>query len=107
MDDSSRKCFAITVNWSLYDSTDNVRILYYNVTFLSLRGGVAFTERLNDINSTSLWITSDSIDSNTNYVVVVQVHLMLGDSKFCLQSNSTMKTPSCTGIYIIIHVIIH
>ena len=98
MDDSSRKCFGITVNWLLYDITDYVRILYYNVTFLSLSGGVAFTERLNDINSTSLRITSDSVDSNTNYVVVVQAHLLLGGSRFCLQSNYSMKTPSCTGI---------
>ena len=95
----SRKCFAVIVSWLLHRAArSNVRVIYYNLTLLSIGGVIAFNKELDDANVTAFKISSDSLDSNTNYVVILEARLLLHDeSQYSLQSNFSIKTPSCTG----------
>ncbi len=97
----SNKCFAVNINWIVYGSFDIV-IIYYNVTVLSSSNNeVAFNEKLEDTNVTTFQLTSDSLHSRTDFIVILEARVLLDDSQYSLQRISSIKTPSCTGRHII------
>ena len=102
----SRKCFAVDLSWRTYGVIDTfVTVVYYNVTLLSSSksGVAAFNNRIDDPNITSFKISSDLLESRTEYIVILETHLLLDETQFSLQRNTSIKTPSCTGKYISNH----
>lgn len=91
----SRKCFDVVISWSVYGLPDNAKIVYYALTLLSLGGDTTFTRT--NLNTSTLVISSDSLDSNREYLVNLEVHVQAMDSYVFLQRNSSVITPSCTG----------
>ncbi len=62
---------------------------------------VAFNEKLEDTNVTTFQLTSDSLHSRTDFIVILEARVLLDDSQYSLQRISSIKTPSCTGRHII------
>lgn len=94
----SRKCFDVVISWSVYGIPDDAEVVYYSLTLLSLGGD---SETYTPNGTSTLVISSDSLDSNQEYLVTLEVQVQILNSvNTVLQKNSSLTTPPCTGKYI-------